>query len=185
MSEEYRDLPLNGGADRAINDDLGKDTNGTRHAKEDSVVVGLRQTVVLEENTRMGINVGERVLGLAMLGKNLGGNLVDLADKLEHGVLGHVGYFITLESLCCLSIGTTLTLSKHALGSVTWIRLAEDGVTVTRHNAASLERVPKVLGDGLVTKVVANGLLHLSEPVEHLLVGKAVQGTSKTVKTSS
>ena len=38
----------------------------------------------------MGIDVGVGVLGLAVLREDAGGDLVDLADQLEHGVLGHV-----------------------------------------------------------------------------------------------
>lgn len=157
-------IPLNGGTDGAVNDELGKHTNGTRHTKEDSVVVGLGQAIVLEENTRVGIDVGVGVLGLAVLGEDLGGDLVDLADELEHGVLGH------------------LLLRKGALGRVAGIRLAEDGVAVAGNDTARVESVPEVLGDGLVAEVIANRLLHLREPVEHLLVGEAVEGTGETVE---
>ena len=83
------DVPLNGGTDSAVNDELGEDTNGTRNTEEDSVVAGLSQAIVLEEDTRMGIHVGVGVLSLAVLGKNLGGDLVDLTDELEHGVVRH------------------------------------------------------------------------------------------------
>lgn len=43
---------------------MRKDTNGAGDTEENSVVVGLGQTVILEENTRVGINVGVRVLRL-------------------------------------------------------------------------------------------------------------------------
>lgn len=84
-----QDIPLNGGTDGAVNDELGQDTNGTRNTEEDSVVVGLSQAVVLQENTGVGIDVGEGVLGLAVLSQDTRSNLVNLADKLEHGVVGH------------------------------------------------------------------------------------------------
>lgn len=83
-------LPLNGGTDGAVDDELGKDTNGARNTEEDGVVVGLGETVVLEEDTRVGVDVGEGVLGLAVLGEDAGRDLVDLANELEHGVLGHL-----------------------------------------------------------------------------------------------
>lgn len=158
---------LNGGTDGAVNDELGQDTNGTGDTEENGVVVGLSQTVVLEENTRVGVDVGEGVLGLAVLGQNLGGDLVDLADQLEHGVVGH------------------LLLGKGALSHVAGVGLAEDGVAVTGNDTARVQGGPQVVGDGLVAKVVANSLLHLSEPVEDLLVGKTVEGTSQTVQTGS
>ena len=114
----------------------------------------------------MGIDVGEGVLGLAVLGKNLGGNLVDLADELEHGVLGHV------------------LLGEGALGHVAGVGLAEDGVAVAGNDAAGVEGGPEVLGDVLIAEVVANGLLHLGKPVENLLVSQAVERTGKTVEAS-
>lgn len=115
----------------------------------------------------MGIDVGVGVLGLAVLGKNLGGDLVDLADELEHGVLRHV------------------LLGELALGRVAGVGLAEDGVAVTGDDTAGVEGVPEVLGDALIGDIITNDLLHLGEPVEHLLVGEAVEGTGKTVETGS
>jgi hypothetical protein len=84
-------IPLNRGAEGAVDDELGQHANGARHTKQDRVVVGLGQAVVLQQDTRVRVDVGERVLGLAVLLEHLGRNLVDLADELEHGVLRHVG----------------------------------------------------------------------------------------------
>lgn len=158
-------VPLNGGTNGTVNDELGQDTNGTRHAEEHGVVVGLGQTVVLEQDTRVGVNVGVGVLGLAVLGQDAGGDLVDLADQLEHRVLGH------------------LLLRKLALSHVARVGLAEHSVAVTGHNAARVQGGPQVVGDVLVAQVVSDRLLHLSEPVEHLLVGQTVQGASQTLET--
>jgi hypothetical protein len=77
-----------------------------------------------------------------------------------------------------------LTLSELALGGVARVGLAENGVAVAGNNTTGVEGVPEVLGDGLIAEVVANNLLHLSEPVEHLLVGQTVQGTGETVEAS-
>ena len=99
------------------------------------------------------VNVGEGVLGLAVLGQDTGGDLVDLADQLEHGVIGQ------------------LAEGKLALRHVAGISLAEDGVTVAGNDLAGLQGRPQVVLDGLVAQVVANGGLHLGEPVQHLLVG--------------
>lgn len=115
----------------------------------------------------MGIDVGVGVLGLAVLGEDLGGDLVDLADELEHGVLGEV------------------LLGELALGRVAGVGLAEDGVAVTRNNATGVKGVPEVLGDGLIGEIVTDHLLHLGEPVKDLLVGKTVEGTGETVQTGS
>lgn len=163
---EECDIPLNGSTDGAVNDELGKNTNGTRDTEEDGVVVGLGKTVVLEEDTGVGINVGVGVLGLAVLGEDLGGDLVDLADEVEHGVVGH------------------LLLGELALGHVAGISLAEHSVAVAGNDTAGVEGRPEVLGDVLIGEIVTNGLLHLGEPVQDLLVGKTVEGTGETVETS-
>jgi len=113
----------------------------------------------------VGINVGEGVLGLAVFGQNTGGDLVDLADQLEHGVIGQHAE------------------SELALGDVTGVSLAENSVSVTGDDTASVQGGPQVVGDRLVAEVVADGLLHLGEPVQDLLVSQTVQGTSQTLET--
>lgn len=174
---------LDGGTDGAVDDQLGKDTDGAGNTEEDGVVVCLGETVVLEEDTRVGIDVGEGVLGLAVLSEDTRGDLVDLADEVEHGVVGHL--LCGVVSICAIRKGVSvrLTLSELALSHVTGVSLAEDGVAVTGDDTAGVEGGPEVVSDGLVAKVIANRLLHLGEPVEDLLVGKAVQGTGKTVET--
>lgn len=157
---------LDGGTDGAVDDELRKHTKGAGHTEEDGVEVLLLEAVVLEEDTRVGVDVGVGVLGLAVLGEDTGGDLVDLGDELEQGVLGKV-----LES-------------ELALADVAGVGLAEDGVAVTGNDTAGLEGVPEVLGDVLVGKVRADGLLHLGDPVEDLLVGKTVERAGKTVEAS-
>lgn len=88
-----------------------------------------------------------------MLGQDTRSNLVDLADQLEHWVIGK------------------LAKSKLALRDVARIGLTKDGVAIARNNLAGVQGGPEVILDGLVAEVVANALLHLSEPVEHFLVG--------------
>lgn len=88
-----------------------------------------------------------------MLSQDTRSDLIDLADELEHGVVGKV-----LEG-------------KLALRRVAGIRLAEDGVAIAWNDTAGLERGPEVVLDALVAEVRADRLLHLGEPVEHLLVG--------------
>ncbi|KAH3977081.1 hypothetical protein HBI24_066430 [Parastagonospora nodorum] len=159
--------PLDGCADGTVDDELRKDTERTRYTEKNGVVVLLGEAVVLEEDTGVGIDVGVWVLGLSVLSENTGGDLVDLADELEHGVIGQV------------------LLGKLALGNVAGVGLAEDGVAVSRNDLAGLEGRPQVILDGLVAEVVANSLLHLLEPDEDFLVGQSVERTSKTVQTSS
>jgi hypothetical protein len=159
--------PLDGGTDGTVDDELGKHTERTGDTEENSVVVLLGKTVVLEEDTGVGVNVGVWVLGLSVLSKDAGGDLVDLADELEHGVIGQV------------------LLGELALGDVAGVGLAEDSVSVSGNDLAGLEGRPQVVLDGLVAEVVANSLLHLLEPDEDLLVGQSVERTSETVQTGS
>ena len=159
--------PLDRGTDGTVDDKLGKDTERAGHTEEDGVVALLGEAVVLEEDTGVGVDVGVRVLGLAVLGENARSDLVDLADELEHGVVGQV------------------LLGEFALGDVTGVGLAENGVAVTRDDLTGLEGGPEVVLDGLVAEIVANGLLHPLKPDKHLLVGETVERTGKTVKSSS
>ena len=106
------------------------------------------------------IHVGEGVLSLAVLGQDTRSDLVDLADQVEHRVVRE------------------LAESKLALGHVTGVGLTKDGVTVTGDDLTGVEGRPQVVLDGLVAKVVADGRLHLGEPVEHFLVGPVWQISS-------
>lgn len=58
-------------------------------------------------------------------------------------------------------------------------------MAVTGDDTARVQGRPKVVSDGLVAQVVANGLLHLGKPVQHLLVSQTVQRTSQSVHASS
>lgn len=157
---------LNGSTNSTVNDELGKDTESTGNTEQDSVVGLLSKTVVLEEDTRVGVHIGPGVLGLTVLGEDLGVNLVDGGNEVEEVVVGHV-------------LKSELTLS-----SVTGISLSEDSMTVTGNDTASVKGIPEVLLNVLLGDVGANLGLDLENPLKNLLVGTAVEGTSKTVKTS-
>jgi hypothetical protein len=122
-------------ANGTVNDELGQDTESTRNTEEHGVVVLLGETIVLQQDTRVGVDVGVWVLGLSVLGEDAGGDLVDLADELEHWVVGK------------------MLLRKFTLGDVAGIGLAEDGVAVTGDDLAGLEGGPEVLLDLLVAKI--------------------------------
>lgn len=57
-------------------------------------------------------------------------------------------------------------------------------MAVTGDDTAGVQGGPEVVGDGLVREIVADGLLHLGEPVQDLLVSQAVERTGQTVETS-
>lgn len=114
----------------------------------------------------MRVHIRPGVLGLTVLGENLRSNLVDGGNEVEKVVVGHV------------------LKSKLTLSSVTGISLSENSVTVTGNDTASVKSIPEVLLNVLLSDVRANLGLHLENPLKNLLVGTAVKGTSKTVKTS-
>lgn len=155
---------LEGHAEGSVPDELGDDSERPRDSEEDGVEVLVGEAVVGEEDTRVGVHVGPRVLGLARLEEDVGHELVQLADELEQLVVRQV-----LER-------------ELSLGLVSGVRLSEDGVSVTRDDLASVERLPDVLGHLVVRRVLANLLLHSGDPVEDLLVGESVQRSGETVE---
>lgn len=102
-----------------------------------------------------------------MLSENTRGDLVDLADKLEERV---VGKFLEGEL---------------ALGGVAGVGLAENSVSVSGNDTTRVQGRPEVLLDILIRQIVADGLLHLGEPVKNFLVGQSMERTGKPVKTGS
>jgi hypothetical protein len=85
-----------------------------------------------------------------------------------------VGCVKHFSKSCCQGTGK-LTESELALRSVARVGLAQDGVAIARNDTASVQGIPEVLSDSLITEVVANGLLHLSEPEQDLLVSQAMK----------
>jgi len=126
--------------------ELSEDTEGTGDTEEDSVVVLLDKTIVLEEDTRVGINVRPWVLGLSVLSQDAGHNVVQLADKTEEGIVRQV-----LEG-------------KLTLSHVTGVSLAKDSVTETGNNLTTLKGSPDVFLDGFLISVDTDLILHLEGP---------------------
>ena len=118
------------------------------------------ETVVVEEDTGRGVDIGVGVLGLAVLLENLGGNAAVLLDKLEDGILGD------------------LRSSSRVVheGFETGVRLAENGVTVAGNDTAGVEGGPQVVVDICLGVVVGNSVLHLEDPAENFLGSKTING---------
>lgn len=74
----------------------------------------------LQQHAAVGVHIGPGVLGLALLQKHIGDDLVELGYQFEHGVVGKVLH------------------SKLPLAGVTRVGLPQDGVTVTRHHLARI-----------------------------------------------
>lgn len=147
--------------------ELREDTKGTGDTEEDGVVVLFNETIVLEEDTRVGVYVGPWVLGLTVLGQDTRNDVVQLANETEEGIVGQV-------------LKSELTLSH-----VTGISLTENGVTETGDDLTTLQSSPDVVLDSLLIGVDTNLILHLESPTQDFLVGKTVKRSSKTVKTGS
>ena len=96
-----------------------------------------------------------------------GHHLVQLADELKLGIVGQV------------------LQRELPLAGVAGIRLAKHGVTVPGHHATGLEGGPHKLRHLFVGHVGADLLLHVVEPLEHLLVGQAVEGTRRAESVRS
>jgi hypothetical protein len=69
---------LDGQAESTVPDELSDTAHGARDTKDDGVVLELGEAVVVEERAGSGVDVGERVLGLAVLGENAGRDLEEL-----------------------------------------------------------------------------------------------------------
>lgn len=102
-----------------------------------------------------------------MLGQDTRSNLVDLAHKLEQRIFWQ------------------LAEGEFSLGDVAGIGLAKNGVTISGNHTARIEGGPQVIGDGLVTEIAPDGLLHLGEPEQDFLVGQSVQRPGQSVETCS
>ena len=89
---------------------------------------------------------------LSVLGQDARGDFVDLADELEHRVIGK------------------MLQSKFTLGHVSRISLAKNGVTIAWNDLARVEGRPEVVLDALVREIVSNLGLHLLQPVQDFLI---------------
>jgi hypothetical protein len=71
---------------------------------------------------------------------------------------------------------------KLALCDITGVCLAEHRMAIARNNLPALQRRPDVFLDCLIAGIFSDLGLHFGEPHKHLLVRKAMQRTSKTIK---
>lgn len=159
---------FDGVSQSSVPDQTGENTESARDTEENGVVLVLVESVVLKENTTVGINVGPWVLGLSVLGKDWWGDFVDLRDELEEWIVGQV------------------LKSELTLACVTRIGLSEHGMSESRDDLARVEGIPQsLLYDFERDVTVSELLLECQSPAEDFLVGKSVKGTSETVHSRS
>lgn len=125
-------------------------------------------TVVVEEDTGRGVDVGVGVLGLSVLGEDAGGNLGGSGNELEDGVV------LDLVS----RVGEVHQSLESRIG------LSQNGVAVTGDDSAGLEDGPQVLGQVLVGVALGDVLLHVEDESQDLLGGETVERTGETLQTS-
>lgn len=114
------------------------------------------ESVVVEQDTGAAVDVGVRVLGLAVLLEDIGGDAAVGLNKAENGVLGNLG------------AGGSVVHQRLETG----VGLAEDTVTVARNDTARVEGRPQVVLNVLLGVVLGDVVLHLDDPSEDLLGGK-------------
>lgn len=128
---------LNGEAEGSAPDLGGHDTEGAGHTEKDGVVIELVETVVHEEGTGSGINVGPRVGDLASCLKDLRNNLV--------ASLNEVDKVIVLDVL----------VSKLELTHEARVSLTENSVTVSWDDLAGGQSILNILSNIILVPVVS------------------------------
>lgn len=147
-------------------DQLGHATQRSGNTEQDGVVVLLGESEGGQELTGVSVYVGPRVLCLAGFQEDVGNDVVDLFDELEHGVVRGV-----LET-------------EFTLGGVSGVSLSQDGVTETGPDTG-LQVIPDVFLDLFIRRVLSDGISHLVDGSQDFLVGQTVQGTGQTVQGGS
>jgi len=112
---------LNRKTQSSVPNQTRQDTNGSGNTEQDGVVFVFLQTEVLEQDTRVRVDVGPRVLSFALFSQYIRDNFIESRDQLEHGVLRQV------------------LQSKLTLAGVTRICLSQNGVAVSRNDLTTLE----------------------------------------------
>lgn len=147
-------------------DQTAASTEGSGDGEEDSVVVHLFHTVMVENDTTVGINIGPRVLDLAEFLKNGRNNLENGGSKFNKGVV--------------LDVFGAEVLKMN----VSRISVSQDGVTVTWDDLSGGKGVVGEFLNLSFGNIVTDFLLDVKEPSEDFLVGQTVEGTGKTVDTT-
>lgn len=126
-------------------------------SKQHRLEVLLVETVVSKQDSGVRIDIRPWVLDLADFAEHSGDHALALGDEVDPIVVLDVH-------------GREL-----GLNNLTRVGLAQHGVAVAGHDAAAAERVVDVLLELRVGRLEPDVLDEALEPVEHLLVGEAVQ----------
>jgi hypothetical protein len=164
-----------------IPDELRQDTESAGYAKEDGVKVHFYEAVVMQQDTRVGVDVGVRVLDFAEFVEDAGGESVHLRDEFEQFVVGEV--------FQCKLPRSSATIEKGGgggpLSHVSRIGLSEDGMAVSGDDTTTLQSRPNVFFDRIIRDIHTNSILHLHNPSQDFLIGESVKWACKTIQPSS
>ena len=114
---------------------------------------------MVEEDAARGVDVRVRILGLAVLGQDAGGDLAVLLDE-------------SIDRVLC-DVGTCVGEVDEGLEAR--VGFAQDAVAVAGDDLAGFQRRPEVVFDVLVGEGGADVGLHFEDPAEDFLGGEAVE----------
>mmetsp|Transcript_11154 Transcript_11154/g.21567 ORF Transcript_11154/g.21567 Transcript_11154/m.21567 type:complete len:318 (-) Transcript_11154:652-1605(-) len=165
--QRQRLRPLDGEPKDSGPHELGHHSSRTRDTEKHCVEIGLLKIVLVEQNPRVGVDIGPGVLDLSGCLQNGRDSLEARVHELKQRVVGQ------------------LLQRKVSLGCVPGVRHSEHGVTEARHNTSTRQRCLRnrrhLLGCGLFA---VEFLVGVEDPLEALLVGQPVQRTSQSRQTS-
>lgn len=157
---------LNGQSVSSGPDHSREASEGSGNSEDNSVVVELSHSIVVEENSGVSINVGPGVLDLSGLLQDTGDDSEALVNKLDKGIVLDV------------SLSEVRQMGESGIG------LSEDGMTESGDDSSRLQDLPDVVTQLLVRRGVSNFFSEVEEETNDLLVSESVKGTSKTVESS-
>ena len=99
-----------------IPDQWSQCTQSPGNTEKNRVIVHFVHSVVLEQNSGVGVHVGPRVLNFAQFQQNIGNDIVQSGNQFESLIVGQVFQ------------------GKFTLASVTGIRFPQHGVAIARND---------------------------------------------------
>jgi hypothetical protein len=144
MLEGERVGSLNGQTETSAPNLGGHDTESSGNTEEHGVVVKLVQAVVHQKGARAGVDVGPRVADLARCLEHVGDHLIASLHEVHKVVI----------------LGDVL-VGELELAHKARISLAEDGVTVSRHNLTAGKGVLDIGSDVILSPLGAEAVLEV------------------------
>jgi hypothetical protein len=145
---------------------VGHATEGSGDSEDDGVVVEFGHTVMVQQDTGVGINIGPGVLDFTEVLKDGGNDIVDSLAEFDEGIVLDVFN------------------GEFSLMDISGVSVSEDGVTITGNDLSGTEGSLGEFLDLFSGDVVTEFSLQVQQPSQDFLIGETVEGTSETVKGS-